>query len=110
VLSYSTYLGGSGDDYGNAIALDASGKVYIAGQTASSDFPFTAGAYQTSLKGTTDNAFVAKFDPTKSGATSLVYSTYLGGTGTDGPLALPWTRRPELPTSTATPLQPISPP
>jgi hypothetical protein len=83
VLGYSTYLGGSGDDFGNAIALDASGMVYIAGQTASSDFPFTAGAYQTSLKGGSDDAFVAKFDPTKSGAASLIYSTYVGGSGTD---------------------------
>ena len=83
VLGYSTYLGGSSDDYGSAIALDASGKVYIAGQTASADFPFTAGAYQTSFKGGSDDAFVAKFDPTKSGAASLIYSTYVGGSGTD---------------------------
>ena len=83
VLGYSSYLGGSGDDYGNAIALDGGGKVYIAGQTVSSDFPFTAGVYQASFKGGSDDAFVAKFDPTKSGTASLIYSTYLGGSGTD---------------------------
>ena len=77
-LVYSTYLGGSGKDYGNGIAVDATGDVYIVGQTFSSDFPVTAGAFKTSC-GTVcavGQAFVTELDPTGS---TLLYSTYLGG-------------------------------
>ena len=76
---YSTFLGGSGSDIGKAIAVDASGSVYLAGQTFSSDFPTTAGAFNRSYSGAGD-AFLAKLSP---GGTSLQYSTYLGGGGTD---------------------------
>ena len=58
-LVYSTYLGGSNTDGGNGIALDSSGNAYVTGAASSSDFPTTAGAYQTLLAGT-ENAFVAK--------------------------------------------------
>jgi hypothetical protein len=80
-LVYSTYLGGSGNDYGNGIALDPSGNAYIAGQTFSTDFPTTPGALKT--KCGTDNcasgyAFVTKLN---SAGSALVYSTYLGGVG-----------------------------
>ncbi len=78
-LVYSTYVGGSGDDSGNAIAVDASGDAFVAGGTNSNPFPTTAGAFQTTLKGTT-NAFVFELSPTGS---KLTYSTYLGGTGAD---------------------------
>src|SRR5262249_11401582 len=77
-LIYSTYLGGSGDDRGNSIALDAAGNAYIVGVTSSTDFP-TAEPLQPSLKGKSD-AFVAKLNPAGS---ALVYSTYLGGDGDD---------------------------
>lgn len=80
-LNYSTYLGGTGSDTGFAIAVDSTGKVYITGQTGSTDFP-TASPYQGHSAGSFD-AFVAKFDPTLSGASSLLYSTYLGGTDAD---------------------------
>ena len=62
-LNYSTYLGGSGADFGQAIALDSSGVPYVAGSTASTNFPAIAGAYQASLAGVAGNAFVAKIDP-----------------------------------------------
>jgi len=78
---YSTYIGGAGDDFvsGGSIAVDKSGNVYLAGDTESADFPTTPQAYQTSLKGIEDG-FVVKLGP--SGG-SLIYSTYLGGTGWD---------------------------
>ena len=59
-LLYSTYLGGSGDDKGEGIAVDAAGNVYATGETYSSDFPTTAGALDTTYNGGGD-AFVAKF-------------------------------------------------
>jgi len=76
-LNYSTYLGGSGVDEGRGIAVDSAGNAYVTGSTASNPFP-TSGAIQSSYGGGGD-AFVAKFDPSASGASSLVYSTYLGG-------------------------------
>jgi Beta-propeller repeat len=78
VLSYSTYLGGGGDEQGNLIAVDGAGNAYLTGRTASLDFPTTAGA-DSSLGGTQD-AFVTKLNATGS---ALVYSTYLGGSGLD---------------------------
>jgi hypothetical protein len=84
-LAYSTYLGGGPApmpgypaDGGSGIAADASGNAYITGQTFSSNFPTTAGAVQTSLAGPSD-AFVTKLDTRQSGASGLVWSTYLGG-------------------------------
>jgi uncharacterized repeat protein (TIGR01451 family) len=78
-LVYSTFLGGSGLDAGNSIVLDAAGNVYVAGETASQDFPGTLNGFQPANAGGSD-AFVAQLDP--SGAV-LVYATYLGGTGLD---------------------------
>lgn len=84
VLEYSTYLGGTGSDIGGSIEVDASGNAYVTGRTTSSDFPTTAGAFQPNLaSGATQNIFVTKLNSTGS---ALVYSTYLGGSGseTDG--------------------------
>jgi beta-propeller repeat-containing protein/centrosomal CEP192-like protein len=75
-LVYSTYLGGTGDDFGRGIAVDSFGNAYVAGFTSSVDFP-TKNAFQSANAGFLD-AFVTKLSP--SGST-LVYSTYLGGTG-----------------------------
>ncbi len=75
-LLFSTYLGGSQADEGLAIAVDTSGHVYVAGQTFSSDFP-TQSPFQSTLSGTSD-AFVTEISPATS---SLVFSTYLGGSG-----------------------------
>ena len=79
-LVYSTYLGGNGA-YG--IAVDASGNAYITGVTASTSFPTTPGAYQTTNHaGGLGNAFITKLNPS---GTALVYSTYLGGSGDSEP-------------------------
>ncbi|MHB8626219.1 MAG: SBBP repeat-containing protein [Aggregatilineales bacterium] len=81
-LLYSTYLGGSGFDSGYRIALDSSGNAYVTGYTAGK-FPTTSGSFQTKYGGGSFAAFVSKLNPAASGAASLVYSTYLGGSGTD---------------------------
>jgi hypothetical protein len=82
-LVYSTYLGGSGVDYVSGIAVDGSGSAYVTGSTNSADFP-TQNAYDASLNGEYD-LFLTKFSP---GGNALVYSTYLGGTGTDNGFAV----------------------
>jgi uncharacterized protein (TIGR03437 family) len=100
-LIYSTYLGGKLDDEGSAIAIDSAGNAYVSGATLSSDFPTTAGSFQTSLAGTggevgrpscnnapwfnLGDAFVAKLDP--AGA-QLLFSTYLGGSDNDWATAI----------------------
>ena len=84
VLSYSTFLGGAGDDAANAVAVDSQGRAYAAGDTSSLNFPATAGARQTQLASVTD-AFVTKF---AADGSSLVYSTYAGGSAADLALGL----------------------
>lgn len=97
-LVYSTFLGGTpapvpagGSDpfeFGRAIAVDAAGSAYVAGQTTSANFPITGNAFDRSLNvGTFDatDAFVTKLNAAGSG---LVYSTFLGGTDIDDALAI----------------------
>ncbi len=79
-LSYSTYLGGSTDDAGTAITVDAAGSIYVVGFTSDADFPVTTGAFQTTNTVNNLVAFVAKLNAAGS---ALVYSTYLGGTASD---------------------------
>ena len=93
-LSYSTYLGGTGDDMALGIAIDSSGNAYVAGTTQSRRFPVTPSAYQTTYSGEAGqaifpccgsmflggDAFVTKLNPT---GTALVYSTFLGGADDD---------------------------
>src|SRR5207253_2788201 len=66
-LVYSTYLGGSDNDGGTAIATDVLGNAYVAGTTSSTNFPTTIGAFQTSFGGGPADAFVTKLNPTGSG-------------------------------------------
>jgi uncharacterized protein (TIGR03437 family) len=86
--NFGAVLGGSGQDYGSAVASDAAGNTYVAGLTYSPDFPVTAGAFQTKLAGNgslanpfaiASDAFVAKFAPDGT----LLWSTFLGGSGDD---------------------------
>jgi Beta-propeller repeat/Abnormal spindle-like microcephaly-assoc'd, ASPM-SPD-2-Hydin/HYDIN/CFA65/VesB-like, Ig-like domain len=82
-LLYSSYLGGTGDDFALRVAADNNGNAYIVGYTnSSSNFPIQS-ALQGAYGGGLYDAFVAKFDTIKSGAASLVYSTLLGGSGDD---------------------------
>jgi hypothetical protein len=81
-LLYSTYLGGSNNDYGEAIAADNSGNVWTTGRTTSADFPHITTAYQTTLGGGFD-AFVAKTNTNLTGQSAFIYATYLGGNGED---------------------------
>src|SRR3989475_3703491 len=82
VLAYSTYLGGSADDQGLAIAVDAQGNAYVTGDTGSADFlpgdpfPTTSGAFRTTPAG----IFVTKLNADGS---ALLYSSYLGAAGSD---------------------------
>jgi hypothetical protein len=93
-LAHSLFIGGEGNDMANAIYLDGSGKVYIGGQTTSSDFPVTSNAVQSSYTPCTGceefrgPAFVAVVNPT-SKKSELVYSTYLGGAIVMSPLSSP---------------------
>ena len=77
-LVYSTYLGGHGNDFAHAIAVDAAGNAYVTGSTDSSDFPLV-NAIQTAVKGGQD-VFVAKFNAAGS---ALSFSTLLGGESDD---------------------------
>jgi hypothetical protein len=76
-LVFSTYLGGSGDEYGQGIAVDGNGNAYVTGRTTSTNFP-TINSYQTDQPAY--DAFVTKLSVTGN---SLLYSTYLGGSGED---------------------------
>lgn len=78
-LVYSTYLGGTGVDQGNGIAADAAGNAYITGVTTSSDFPTTAGAFQT--VGPSNGHFAGFVSKLNTASSALVYSTYLGSGG-----------------------------
>ncbi len=98
---YSSYLGGTNFDTGRAITVDANNYVYVAGFTASINFPvinepmnvFSNSPALTSLNGSTNSpnrtpfdAFVTKFPPLSThpaSLSSLVYSTFLGGTNSD---------------------------
>lgn len=80
-LTYFTYIGGTNDDAGEALALK-DGFLHIAGQTNSSDWPLAGEAFQNTLKGNFD-AFVVKIDTRQAGPESLYYSSYFGGVEND---------------------------
>ena len=78
-LVYSTYVGGSNNDFGSGIAVDGAGSAYVTGYTGSNDFP-TQSPYQAEHQGGDYDAFVTKLTPAGN---ALAYSTYLGGNGRD---------------------------
>lgn len=82
---YSTYIGGSGEDHGYDIAVDAAGSAYITGYTTSIDFPLSVNRFQSSLAAGSQDAYVAKLGPAGDG---LSYSTYLGGSASEWAFSL----------------------
>lgn len=78
-IIYSTYLGGSGGDSGNGIAVDTSGNAYITGETQSNDFPTASALFESHSSGGVVDTFIAKLNASGS----IIYSTYLGGNGED---------------------------
>ncbi len=78
LVAYSTFLGGGGNDQGLGISVDASANTYITGVTSALNFPTTAGVFDNSFNGGTGDAFITKITDT-----AIVYSTYLGGSGSD---------------------------
>ena len=95
LVEYSSYFGGTGENNATSIAVDRLGRAYIAGYTTSTDLPVVSptiipGTYDGSQYGGRSggvgglsDGFVAKFDPSASGAASLLQATYLGGNGQD---------------------------
>ena len=82
-LMYSTYLCGTNDDIGNAVGVDAFENAYVVGMTRSEDFPTVNPLYTSIMTGNNDDVFISRVDTLASGASSLVYSTYLGGDNHD---------------------------
>jgi hypothetical protein len=115
-LAYSTYIGGSGWDDGHAVAAGPNGKAWVAGATWSGDFPIVGQAYQSSYHVGGD-AWVMEIDPRAAGGSSVLYSTYLGGSDQDGALAISadaagrvavagWTLSTDFPVTASTAAQP----
>ena len=82
-IDYNVTLAGSGADAATAITVDAAGNAVVAGQTASPDFPVTAGAFEQQLNGT-QNDFLIRLDPSGN----ILTSTYFGGSGSDSPSSI----------------------
>ena len=83
-LDYLSYLGGTGENDPEAMDLDASGNIYIVGETVATDFPMVSTtSLQSTLPSTTDSVFVVEFDPALTSVLQLVYSTFLGGSLTN---------------------------
>jgi hypothetical protein len=81
-VAYATYLGGNSLDDPKRVLVDSAGGVIVVGYTLSSDFPLSFDAIQRDRRGTAD-LFVSRLDPSKPAAEQLIYSTLLGGAGTD---------------------------
>jgi hypothetical protein len=81
-LAYFTYIGGASNDSPSGIAISPSGLIALTGTTYSTAFPTTTNAFQTTIGGNAD-AFVIEFDPTQSGTSAMLFSSFFGGAGFD---------------------------
>lgn len=90
VLLYSTYCGGSADEWILDIEVGADGQITTAGATTSADLPVTPGVFQTTYQGGATDAWLARFNPVGGGASDLVWCTYLGGADEDAALENPF--------------------
>lgn len=111
-VAYTTFLGGNGTERGNSVAVDSTGDVYVGGTTTLASFPETATPAEGPASGSS-TLFVAKINPTQSGVASLIYLTFIGGSGNDqGSMValdnsvappnlaiLGWTTSPDFPTT-----------
>jgi len=92
LLLYATYLGGELDDTARAMVVTPAGLVYFTGSTDSSFFPLAGAAFQSHLTGNgelpNDDLIVGLIDPKQFGQNSLLYATYIGGSGNDEPRAM----------------------
>lgn len=86
-ILFASYLGGSGGEGCSGIALDSAGRIYVAGNTTSPNFPHK-NALQIGFSGGIDDAFVAEFDPSSTGSGTLVFSTYMGGSLAETPFGV----------------------
>lgn len=116
-IAYTTFLGGTGAEKGNSVAVDSTGDVYVGGSTTLATFPESATASLGPLGGSSD-LFVAKIDPTQSRGASLIYLTFIGGSKNDqgGMVALDnsvappnlailgWTTSPDFPVTNSSTL------
>ena len=80
-LKYSTFVGGSNGNTGFGIQADSAGVAYVAGTTASGDFPITPGALPATLPNPKGDAFVIKLNPAGAGTADRIYASYFGGSG-----------------------------
>ena len=89
ILNFSTYFGGSLDEHASSVAVDGSFNIYLTGSTTSPDLPTTANVVQKSLNGAGPNVYIAKITPPLGSLTAVLDDvTYLGGTGSDTPVAI----------------------
>ena len=80
-VAYTTFLGGAGSEKGNSVAVDVAGKVYVGGETTLPVFPADSAPGTVGISIGNPVLFVAKIDPSQSGAASLDYLTFIGGSG-----------------------------
>jgi hypothetical protein len=108
-LLYATYLGGSGTDNGTAIATDKNRTAFVTGLTTSANFPVAGGPVEPTYGGGASDAFLSVIDTGTSGTTSLGFSTFVGGSGTDsaGAIALSPYNNPLIVGATASPNFPV---
>lgn len=87
-LTYCTYLGGSAAESATAIVVDAAGVITMSGGSTSTDFPTTAGTFQSTNAGGAQDMWVVRIDPNRPPSQQLLYGTYLGGNGLESMFAL----------------------